>query len=59
MWFANLLAGLVGLILVGSPPWYTDAFNVETKHYVVYRNESRSMFGFAVSAYRDRHGRGW
>ncbi|XP_015435219.1 PREDICTED: LOW QUALITY PROTEIN: integrin alpha-PS2-like [Dufourea novaeangliae] len=59
MWFANVFAGLIGLIFVGSPPWCSDAFNVETKHYAVYRNETRSMFGFAVSVYRDRHGRGW
>lgn len=59
MWFAKLLAGLVGLILVGSPPWYSDAFNVDTRHYTVYRNETRSMFGFAVSVHRDKDGRGW
>ncbi|XP_076169031.1 integrin subunit alpha inflated [Ptiloglossa arizonensis] len=59
MWFANILAGLVGLILVASPPWCSDAFNLETKHYAVYRNETKSMFGFAVSVYRDRFGRGW
>lgn len=60
MWYANIIAGLIGLIfVVGLPPWCSDAFNVETKHYAVYRNETRSMFGFAVSVYRDRYGRGW
>ncbi|XP_076639854.1 integrin subunit alpha inflated isoform X2 [Colletes latitarsis] len=59
MWFANVLAGLIGLVIVGSPPWCSDAFNVETKHYAVYQNENKSMFGFAVSMYRDRNGRGW
>ena len=60
MWYTNFIAGLIGLIfIVGLPPWCSDAFNVETKHYAVYRNETRSMFGFAVSVYRDRYGRGW
>ncbi|XP_017880871.1 integrin alpha-PS2 isoform X2 [Ceratina calcarata] len=60
MWFANFFTGLIGLVLiVGSPPWCSDAFNVETKHYAVYRIDSQSMFGFAVSVYRDRVGRGW
>ncbi|XP_029042602.2 integrin alpha-PS2 isoform X1 [Osmia bicornis bicornis] len=60
MWITNMIVGLIGLIFfVGSPSWFSEAFNVETKHYAVYRNESRSMFGFAVSVYRDRNGRGW
>ncbi|XP_076241155.1 integrin subunit alpha inflated isoform X2 [Calliopsis andreniformis] len=58
MWFPNMLVGLLGLILVGSPPWYSDAFNVETKHYTVYRNETKSMFGFSVSVHRGKY-RGW
>ncbi|CAL7950339.1 unnamed protein product [Xylocopa violacea] len=60
MWLANFFAGLIGLIFtVGLSPWCLDAFNVETKNYAVYQDESRSMFGFAVSVYRDRFGRGW
>lgn len=60
MWPANFVAGLIGLVLiVALPPRCSDAFNVETKHYAVYRNESSSMFGFSVSVYRDRNGRGW
>ncbi|XP_043525000.1 integrin alpha-PS2-like isoform X2 [Frieseomelitta varia] len=59
MWYANLIVGLISLIIVNSPLWCSDAFNIETKHYAVYRNETRSMFGFAVSVYRDRYGRGW
>ncbi|CAK9819948.1 Integrin alpha-PS2 [Anthophora quadrimaculata] len=60
MWLANFFVGLVGIIfIVGSPPWWSDAFNIETKHYAVYRNEINSMFGFAVTVYRDRFGRGW
>nr|KAF7419848.1 hypothetical protein H0235_010145 [Vespula pensylvanica] len=47
------------LIVVGSPPTIIEAFNVETKHYAIYRNEAESMFGFAVSTYRDKYGRGW
>lgn len=59
MWFANVLAGLIGLTLVGSPPWYSDAFNVETKHTTVYLYDSSDMFGFAVSMHRDKNGVGW
>nr|XP_031836147.1 integrin alpha-PS2 isoform X2 [Nomia melanderi] len=59
MWFANVLAGFIGLTLVGSPPWCSDAFNVETKHTTVYQLDSTYMFGFAVSMYRDKQGRGW
>ncbi|XP_076285234.1 integrin subunit alpha inflated isoform X2 [Lasioglossum baleicum] len=60
MWLANLFAGVLSLILlVGSPPWATDAFNVETKHTTVYKYDTSYMFGFAVSVYRDRQGRGW
>lgn len=62
MWLTRLLRGLiVGLVIIGSPPWHTvaDGFNIETKHYAVYRKEEGSMFGFAVSTYRDRFGRGW
>ncbi|KAL0113860.1 hypothetical protein PUN28_011297 [Cardiocondyla obscurior] len=51
---------LVGLAIVGSSIRHVaDGFNVETKHYAVYRMEERSMFGFAVSIYRDRYARGW
>ncbi|OAD60278.1 Integrin alpha-8, partial [Eufriesea mexicana] len=60
MWYANFFAGLIGLIfIVGSPPWCSDAFNVDTKHYAVYRRDPSSMFGFAVSVYRARDGRGY
>ncbi|XP_076758862.1 integrin subunit alpha inflated [Xylocopa sonorina] len=60
MWLANFFAGLIGLIfIVGLSPRCSYAFNVETKNYAVYQYESRSMFGFAVSVYRDRFGRGW
>ncbi|XP_024874292.1 integrin alpha-PS2 isoform X1 [Temnothorax curvispinosus] len=61
MWSTRLLWGLlVGLAIVGSPIQHVaDGFNVETKHYAVYRMEERSMFGFAVSTYRDRYARGW
>jgi len=61
MWAMRLLwALLVGLAIVGSPIRHVaDGFNVETKHYAVYRMEERSMFGFAVSTYRDRYSRGW
>ncbi|KOC66788.1 Putative polypeptide N-acetylgalactosaminyltransferase 9 [Habropoda laboriosa] len=60
MWFANFFVGLAGLIfIVGSPPWWSHAFNIETKHYAVYRNDINSMFGFAVTVYRDRFSRGW
>jgi len=61
MWSTGLLRCLlVGLVIVESPPWsVVDGFNVETKHYAVYRSEARSMFGFAVSTYRDKYGRGW
>ncbi|XP_011332001.1 integrin alpha-PS2 isoform X2 [Ooceraea biroi] len=61
MWLTRLLRCLlVGLVIVGSPPWsVVDGFNVETKHYAVYRSEARSMFGFAVSTYRDKYSRGW
>ncbi|XP_032674406.1 integrin alpha-PS2 isoform X2 [Odontomachus brunneus] len=51
---------LIGLVAVELPIWhFADGFNVETKHYAVYHKEEKSMFGFAVSAYRDRYGRGW
>ncbi|XP_025263370.1 integrin alpha-PS2 isoform X2 [Camponotus floridanus] len=51
---------LIGLVVVGLSPWrVVDGFNVETKHYAVYRMEARSMFGFAVSTYRDKFARGW
>lgn len=51
---------LIGLVAVELPLWhFADGFNVETKHYAVYHKEERSMFGFAVSTYRDRYGRGW
>ncbi|XP_035735448.1 integrin alpha-PS2-like isoform X1 [Vespa mandarinia] len=58
---SRIIFGLfLGLfIVVGSPPTTIEAFNVETKHYAIYRNEAESMFGFAVSAYRDKYGRGW
>ncbi|XP_033331338.2 integrin subunit alpha inflated isoform X1 [Megalopta genalis] len=59
MWLTNVLAGLVCLTFVGSPPGTTDAFNVETKHTTVYRYDTTYMFGFAVSVYRDRQSRGW
>nr|XP_003704431.2 PREDICTED: integrin alpha-PS2 isoform X1 [Megachile rotundata] len=56
MWIMNFILGFIGLIFLVE---YQEAFNVETKNYAVYRSEDRSMFGFAVSVYRDRVGRGW
>ncbi|XP_066582926.1 integrin alpha-PS2 isoform X2 [Prorops nasuta] len=55
----RVLLGLVSLLLINSPPWRSEAFNIETKHYAVYRNEASSMFGFSVTVYRDKYGRGW
>ncbi|XP_050462452.1 integrin alpha-PS2 isoform X1 [Cataglyphis hispanica] len=61
MWLKRFIwsffIGLVVVIL--SPRRIVDGFNVETKHYAVYRMEARSMFGFAVSTYRDKFARGW
>ncbi|XP_018049115.1 PREDICTED: integrin alpha-PS2 isoform X2 [Atta colombica] len=62
MWSTRLLWAslLVGFAIVVSSTWHVaDGFNIETKHYAVYRMEERSMFGFAVSTYRDRYARGW
>ncbi|XP_070169529.1 integrin alpha-PS2-like isoform X1 [Polyergus mexicanus] len=53
----SLFIGLVVVVL--SPRRVVDGFNVETKHYAVYRMEEKSMFGFAVSTYRDKFARGW
>ncbi|CAL1680254.1 unnamed protein product [Lasius platythorax] len=60
MWLRRFLWSLfIGLVIVGSSPrCVVDGFNVETKHYAVYRMEARSMFGFAVSTYRDKFARG-
>ncbi|KAK0080000.1 hypothetical protein PV325_000551 [Microctonus aethiopoides] len=38
---------------------YTEAFNVEVRHYTTYRKELDSMFGFSVAEYRDKSRRGW
>ncbi|XP_034951928.1 integrin alpha-PS2 isoform X2 [Chelonus insularis] len=39
--------------------WSTEAFNIETRHYTSYKQETKSMFGFSVAEYRDSSRRGW
>ncbi|XP_051153057.1 integrin alpha-PS2 isoform X2 [Leptopilina boulardi] len=52
-----LLLGLIAYF--GSfSNWKITAFNVETKHYTLYKSFRQSMFGFSVAEYRDSVGRG-
>ncbi|XP_012282134.1 integrin alpha-PS2 isoform X2 [Orussus abietinus] len=55
MWIGNLLVGLLAL-LAG---FGVESFNVETRHFTMYRQEKNSMFGFSVSEYKDSASRGW
>ncbi|XP_048504880.1 integrin alpha-PS2 isoform X1 [Athalia rosae] len=36
-----------------------NGFNVETKHFTMYREETFSMFGFSVAEHQDRDRHGW
>lgn len=52
-----LLLGLIAFF-GSSSYWKITAFNVETKHYTLYKSYRQSMFGFSVAEYRDSVGRG-
>ncbi|XP_074108875.1 integrin subunit alpha inflated isoform X2 [Cotesia typhae] len=56
--FLSLILVLVSYCLLDAIR-STNGFNIETKHYTSYREESSSMFGFSVTEYRDHSKRGW
>ncbi|XP_033219781.1 integrin alpha-PS2-like isoform X2 [Belonocnema kinseyi] len=57
MWLFWIPLGLIAL-LGSSPKWESAAFNVETRHYTIYKSHRHSMFGFSVAEYRDHQGYG-